>query len=39
MLDGEDVLKALEKASSQSGEPTELITITGIRTRQTIAIN
>jgi cyclophilin family peptidyl-prolyl cis-trans isomerase len=39
MLDGEDVLKALEKASSQSGQPTELITITGIRTRQTIAIN
>ena len=39
MLDGQDVLKALEKASSQSGAPTELITITGIRTRPTIAIN
>jgi cyclophilin family peptidyl-prolyl cis-trans isomerase len=39
MLDGQDVLKALEKASSQSGAPTELITITGIKTRPTISIN
>jgi cyclophilin family peptidyl-prolyl cis-trans isomerase len=39
MLDGQEVLKALEKASSQSGAPTELITITGIRTRATIPID
>jgi cyclophilin family peptidyl-prolyl cis-trans isomerase len=39
MLDGQDVLKALEKASSQSGAPTEVITITGIRTRSTVPIN
>jgi cyclophilin family peptidyl-prolyl cis-trans isomerase len=39
MLDGQDVLKALEKASSQSGEPTELITITGVRIRPTVALD
>lgn len=39
MLDGQEVLKALEKASSQSGSPTEMITITGIRTRATIPID
>jgi cyclophilin family peptidyl-prolyl cis-trans isomerase len=39
MLDGQDVLKALEKASSQSGSPTEVITITSIRTRPTIPID
>lgn len=39
MLDGQDVLKALEKASSQSGAPTEVITITGIRIRPTVPLD
>lgn len=39
MLDGQDVLKALENAASQSGEPTELLSITGIRIRPTVPID
>jgi cyclophilin family peptidyl-prolyl cis-trans isomerase len=39
MLDGQDVLIALEKAASQSGAPTEVITITGITLRPTIPID
>jgi cyclophilin family peptidyl-prolyl cis-trans isomerase len=39
MLDGQDVLIALERAASRSGEPTEVITITSISIRATIPID
>jgi cyclophilin family peptidyl-prolyl cis-trans isomerase len=39
MLDGQDVLIALEKAASRSGVPTELITINSIAVRPTIPID
>lgn len=39
MLDGQDVLIALERAASQSGEPTEVITISSVAIRPTIPIN
>ena len=39
MLDGQDVLIALEGAASQSGEPTEVITITSVAVRPTIPLN
>jgi cyclophilin family peptidyl-prolyl cis-trans isomerase len=38
MLDGQDVLIALEKAASRNGIPTELITIDSITVRPTIPI-
>jgi cyclophilin family peptidyl-prolyl cis-trans isomerase len=39
MLDGQDVLIALERAASQSGQPTEEIRINSIAIRPTIPIN
>jgi cyclophilin family peptidyl-prolyl cis-trans isomerase len=39
MLDGQDVLIALEKASSRTGIPTELISIESIAVRPTIPID
>ena len=39
MLDGQETLKALERASSQQGSPTEVITITGITIRPSVPID
>ena len=39
MLDGATVLQALDKASSKSGQPTEVITITGITVTQSVKID
>jgi cyclophilin family peptidyl-prolyl cis-trans isomerase len=39
MLDGQDVLIALEKAASRSGAPTDVITIDSISVRPTIPID
>lgn len=39
MLDGQETLKALERASSQTGAPTEVITITGVTVRPSVPID